>query len=59
MKLRIALVLALVLSSGAYAAPTAQKGTVTGKMVDKKYVERGVVRILRVETMVEGKSERY
>jgi len=33
--------------------------TITGTMVDKKYIERGVVKILRAETIAEIKSQRY
>jgi hypothetical protein len=36
-----------------------KKVTVTGKMVDKKYVERGVVKILRADTIAEAKNTRY
>lgn len=33
--------------------------TITGTMIDRKYVERGVVRILRADSIVEAKSQRY
>lgn len=33
--------------------------TITGKMIDRKYTERGIVKILRADTIVESKSTRY
>lgn len=33
--------------------------TVTGRMIDKKYTERGVTRILRANSVVEAKAQRY
>jgi hypothetical protein len=32
---------------------------VTGRLIDKKYTERGLVKIFRVNTITEVKSERY
>ena len=32
---------------------------VTGKMIDRKYVERGVVKILRADTVADAKNTRY
>ena len=36
-----------------------KKVAVTGKMIDRKYVERGVVKILRADSVVEAKNTRY
>ena len=32
---------------------------VTGRLIDKKYTERGLVKIFRINTITEVKSERY
>jgi hypothetical protein len=36
-----------------------KKVTITGKMIDRKYVERGVVKILRADTIADAKNTRY
>ncbi len=55
---------ALEIGVGKVGAATAKKFdgkkvTISGRLIDRKYTERGIVKILRADSIVEARSTRY